>query len=137
MAELVSPGFGEDLSTWTFSVDADGAAIQDVVVSNSQNMYAGEARVFVTQVSKTEVEEILAAAEAGGFGRFESNYTANGPGCLVLDASTNALSFLMDDDLKRVEVYAADTLAYHGSPEMKVFCALWDRIERLQPYRPG
>jgi hypothetical protein len=130
VAELVMPGFADDLSTWKFSVDAEGTAVQEAVVANVKNMFRGEPRTFTARVPKAEVATLLAVAKEGGFDRFAARYGADH----VTDLPTTALSFEFDGELKRVEAYGAGWLAYEGSDEMKVFHDLWQRIERHLPY---
>ncbi|HEX4796664.1 MAG TPA: hypothetical protein VH370_22925 [Humisphaera sp.] len=134
VAERVSPGFATDLSTWVFVVEPDGTATQPAVVANVDNMFRGEQRTFAAQLTETDVAELLAAAEVGGFGRLAPNYSADNAERCVSDLSTTALSFRLRGELKRVQVYGAGFLAYEGSEEMKVFCDLWQRIERHLPY---
>lgn len=130
VAELLVPGFTYDLSTWKLSVNAEGMAVQEVVVANVKNMFRGEPRTFTARVPKAEVATLLAVAKEGGFDRFAARYDADD----VLDLPTTALSFELNGELKRVEVYGASWLAYEGSDEMKVFHDLWQRIERHLPY---
>ena len=129
VAELVMPGFTDDLSTWKFSLDANGTALQEAVVANVKNMFRGEPRTFTAQVPKAEVTTLLAAAKEGGFHAFASRYGADH----VTDLPTTALSFEVNGELKRVEAYGAGWLAYEGSEEMKVFHDLWQRIGRHLP----
>lgn len=134
IAERVSPGFADDLSTWVFAVEPDGTATQQAVVATVGNMFRGEQRTFAAQLTRAEVMELLAAAVDGGFGRLAPNYSADDEHRCVTDLPTTALSFRLDGELKRVEVYGAGFLAYEGSVEMKFYCDLWEKVERHLPF---
>jgi hypothetical protein len=130
VAELVSPGFADDLSTWVFTVDATGAATQEVVLANSQNRYSGETCMFKGGLAPAEISEILDAAINGGFARLAAEYSSS-----IDDTPITALSFRIGDELKRVQAYGAGWLAHKGNEQMKLFVDLWRRIARHLPYR--
>jgi len=134
VAELVSPGFTDDLSTWTFWIDATGAATQQATVANCDNLFHGDERSFTTRLTPDEVSKLIAAASAGGFARLESEYSADNEHRVVTDLETSALAFRIGGELKRVQVYGAGFLAYEGSQEMKLYRDLWREIERYLPY---
>lgn len=100
--------------------------------THPDNPDRGEPLIYTCQVPPAEVAASLAAAEAGGFDRFDSHYSVGD----AMDVETNALSFLIHGELKRVEAFGADLMvSINDSAEMKTYCDLWDRIEQLLPYR--
>lgn len=129
-AALLTPAFGEDLSTWRFTIRGNGTVLQELYPTCATVFYETACIQLRSWIDEQRIDLIRSIADEIHFMSFMDQYHAD-----CTDLEQTSITYNDQGKFKRVAVYGPHLLAHEGHREMAGYVRLWDLMLDISPYQ--